>query len=168
MIFEPAMGRASVPSIERRKSCPLAMYTNRAPSGEIAISWRPTLVNCWPSGSASGNRITAAGGEGFKFHAAMLVRTPTTIAVTRTGMARLQRGCRSAACGARPETIRGSAAILSSSQRRSPAACQRRFGFFSKHRRIRSGILEFRSGGRAVRSGSRARTDARTSDAVSP
>src|SRR5262249_13697877 len=65
-------------------------------------------------------------------------------------------------------SVRGAAVILSSSIRKSPAACQRFFGFFSRHRVISSPSRGFNPAGSALRSGSRARIDAITSGAVSP
>ena len=64
-----------------------------------------------------------------------------------TGTARRHNGFAGAAANTGDAATRGAAITASISARRSPIACQRRFGLFSRQRRSKSGIRGFRSAG---------------------
>jgi len=97
---------------------------------------RPVFDNCWPSGIAIVNRVTVEGTDGRRLHIAPAVSAKTTTAVATPGSARFQSGRGGAACCATDTGAAcGFAAIVSSSVRTSPIACQRRFGLFWRHAR---------------------------------
>src|SRR5262249_26269016 len=109
-----------------------------------------------------------AGGGGFTARAPAGATAPTTTADATGGNARRHSGRGVATVCTLVGCVRGDLAIASSSARTSPIACQRRFGCFSRHRRSKSPIRGSRSGGSLLMSGSRTRTEASTSGAVSP
>jgi hypothetical protein len=84
------------------------------------------------------------------------------------GNARRHIGLVACTVGTAADMMRGFAAIGSSSRRTSPIACHLLRACFSRHRFNRSISRGGTSGASLVKSGSRARTDARMSVAVSP
>jgi hypothetical protein len=70
----------------------LATYTICVPSGEIATTWRPSFVNCWPSASVKEKRAIVSGVDGLKSNVTELESAPTTIAADITGRARRHSG----------------------------------------------------------------------------
>ena len=148
----------------------MATYTIRAPSGEMATACAPVWVKSWLSGSMNTDRATigAGGGAGRSAQAMAAAIAAVTSAVSATGIARLHSGSFCTTTCVVVDAACGEVAIVSSSARRSPTACQRRFGFFSRHRFNNSVRRELRFGGSAVRSASRMSTEASTSGAVSP
>ena len=118
---------------------------SRRPSSCRREKWRPPggwrSSAAGPPPSTNGNRVTAGVSvvDGLKYSVATLESAPTTIAVPTTGMARFHSGCGGATICAIAGAARGAAAIASISTRKSPTACHRFFGFFSRHRRRSSG-----------------------------
>src|SRR5262249_26493509 len=100
------------------------------PSGDTAATWLRVRVKFWPWGSTIENRPIAAGGAGFNFHAAIPARALKRIAVSSIGIASFHKGCRVTMEAVGAVTARGAFAMISNSALKSPAACQRRFGFF--------------------------------------
>src|SRR5918999_4863265 len=86
----------------------------------------------WPSPSATGNRVTMPGvGAGLRYMLATVTSMPATIAEITAGIARRHNGLGGVTPTTEEGTLHGCAESDCSSARRSPTACQRRFGFLS-------------------------------------
>src|SRR5262249_18989023 len=114
------------------------------------------------------NRTTWGTVAGLNLHTTTPVIKLKAIAAATTGIVRLHSERGGAIVDVSAGAVRGAAAIESKSARRSAAQCHRRLGFFCKHRRSKSRSLGFTSLGTTANSGSRARTEARMSEIVSP
>ena len=166
----PGIGSAAPESIRRihrrysAVSLPVAKAMLR-PSGEMLRS-AGVSANEYPCGGSMSKRTTCgAGVDRGRPHS---VNAPTIVAAMRAVISGTAHGARGRVIvPASPVKARRSR-IASSSRRTSAAACQRFFGFFSRQRRSRSTMRGLRRPGSFVRSGSVLRTDASTSDDVSP
>jgi hypothetical protein len=87
------------------------------------------------------NCVISCFGAGFSCQTASAVRRPVASDAAATGTARRHSGFGGAAGNPCDGVRRGAGMTASISARRSPIACQRRFGLFSRQRRSRSGIV---------------------------
>ena len=122
----------------RRYSMPFAVYTRLRPSGERSSIFPATPLNACSSGTTMAKRVSSTGGAGFSCQAANAARRPVASDAAATGPARRHSRFAGTAAITGDATARGAAITASISARRSPIACQRRRGGFSRHRRTRS------------------------------